>query len=109
MGREPEPDDFKGLQCRWEPLYSQRGTNLSLMVQRVPWGMQINRFSTVKFLLKLLKFAGSLRNGPASPSNMHLTLNPRRMMSEYKHVRQLMRGGKRLLSSLSCISERVLR
>ncbi|MFA7275268.1 MAG: DUF3095 family protein [Pseudobdellovibrionaceae bacterium] len=85
MGREPEPDDFKGLQCRWEPLYSQRGTNLSLMVQARSIGYGDQSVLYREILAKIVEICGEPAQWrPAFPSNMHLTLNPRRMMSEYK-------------------------
>lgn len=83
IDRGTQPDDFAGLQCRWQPLTSRNGVSLSVMIQARHGDAAAEEALYREILGRIVGLCGEpLSWRPASQQNMKLTLNARRMRTE---------------------------
>ena len=78
----PEPN-LAGLECRWEPLASQRGHMVSGLVRVLPApGRDVG--ATYRAVIdELERIAGTYEElNPAQPANLRVSLSPKRLAAE---------------------------
>ena len=84
-----QPPDLEGLSCRWEPLSTQRGKMLTILVQSLESGSdsQLRAYQTV--LAELVKILGpNFQNSqPVTEQNMRFRWPPRGLRAEAASTR----------------------
>jgi hypothetical protein len=76
---------FDGLECRWEPIRSQRGETVCLMVLAQGDNELKNAETYSSFIEEIRKIYGTQKDySPISPSQMKVTLNAKLLASETK-------------------------
>lgn len=80
----PEPN-LAGLECRWEPLASQRGQMVSGLVRVLPAPGRDVPAVYRDVIAELEKIAGRYEElNPAQPANLRVSLSPGRLAAETK-------------------------
>lgn len=77
------PPDLSGLSCRWEPLASDNGVMLSILVQAKAKAENANE-EIYRLVIESINNISANRGNPISKSNMRLRWPPRGIRAEIK-------------------------
>jgi hypothetical protein len=79
---EEKPADFTGLECRWQPLHTRNGIDLSVIVQARK-GDAVGLYAEV--LAGIEKICGKVEGWkPAAEQSLNVSVNPARLAGEAK-------------------------